>query len=416
MFIRNGVSNMKLLKKKNLLLHVLNTLFLLSLPMMPIFTRNGYYSLGLIVGAITFIICLRKGFKLSSFEKMEIVFTICILASLLYSYNLNSSIEVLTKNIRIVIFASAAIRMTFIINREIKISIYTIGKYFVIGTLLISIYIYFAEFGMRRINNRYGEIVFSKEYGTYITYSYNLIISMCMLIYNQFYNCKNNKQNMQNIIIIFVIGYFTLISGTRKAVVIPIIFAIMIMASKNRKNIIKLIKYGILFSVFIILIYNIIMNVDSLYSIIGHRMESLLLGTSSVQDNSMIERKLMREYAWQLFLQKPIIGNGAGTFRDFFVNISGKYLYSHNNHLELLSSLGLIGYSVFYGWIFFILCKLYSLIRKGDNISIGLFSFIIIQVILDYGTVSYNNEQYILIYSLAAFYCHKKQFINKTLI
>ena len=79
------------------------------------------------------------------------------------------------------------------------------------------------------------------------------------------------------------------------------------------------------------------MNVDSLYSIIGHRMESLLLGTSSVQDNSMIERELMREYAWQLFLQKPIIGNGAGTFRDFFVNISGKYLYSHNNHLELLT-------------------------------------------------------------------------------
>lgn len=416
MFMRNGVSNLKLIKKKNLLLHILNTLFLLSLPMMPIFTRKGYYILGLLVGAITFIIYLRKGFKLSSFEKMEIVFTICILASLLYSYNLNSSIEVLTKNIRIVIFASVAIRMTFIINRDVKVSIYTIGKCFVIGTLLISIYIYFAEFGMRRINNRYGEIVFSKEYGTYITYSYNLIISMCMLIYNQFYNCKNNKEKIQNIIIIFVIGYFTLISGTRKAVVIPIIFAIMIIASKNRKNIIKLIKYGILFSVFIILIYNIIMNVDSLYSIIGHRMESLLLGTSSVQDNSMIERELMREYAWQLFLQKPIIGNGAGTFRDFFVNISGKYLYSHNNHLELLSSLGLIGYSVFYGWIFFILCKLYSLIRKGDNISIGLFSFIIIQVILDYGTVSYNNEQYILIYSLAAFYCHKKQFINKTLI
>ena len=136
MFMRNGVSNLKLIKKKNLLLHILNTLFLLSLPMMPIFTRKGYYILGLLVGAITFIIYLRKGFKLSYFEKMEIVFTICILASLLYSYNLNSSIEVLTKNIRIVIFASVAIRMTFIINRDVKVSIYTIGKCFVIGTYL----------------------------------------------------------------------------------------------------------------------------------------------------------------------------------------------------------------------------------------------------------------------------------------
>lgn len=407
---------MKLIMKKNLLLNILSILFLLSLPMMPMFTRKGYYILGLLTAFYIFIISLKNGFKLSSFEKMEIIFTIYILMSILYSYNINSSIEVLTKNIRIIIFASVSIRMIFILNKDIKRTMYIIGKYFVIGTLFISIYIFFAEFGIRRINNRYGEIVFSKEYGTYITYSYNLIISICMLIFNYFFNCRNSKSKIRTIILITIIGYFILISGTRKALVMPIIFVLMMIAFKSRKNMFNIIKYGAIASVFIIIIYNIIMNTENLYNIIGYRMESLLSFTAKVKDNSMIERALMREYAWRLFLDSPLIGNGAGTFRDFFVIISGKYLYSHNNHLELLSTLGVIGYSIFYGWIIFILCKLYIMITKGDKIAIGLLSFIFIQVILDYGTVSYNSEQYILIYSLAGFYCYNNNIQKEKLL
>ena len=150
------------------------------------------------------------------------------------------------------------------------------------------------------------------------------------------------------------------------------------------------------------------MEVDIFYNFIGYRMESLISFNSSMQDNSMIERSLMRHYSWELFLEKPLLGHGAGTFRDYFVQISGKYLYSHNNHLEILSTLGIIGYVVFYGGLINILLKLYKLIIKGDKISIGFFSFILIQMFLDYGTVSYNNEQYILIYCLAAMYSHWK--------
>lgn len=399
---------MKLIKKNNLLLNILNALFMLSLPMMPIFTRKGYYTLGLIVVFFSFLIFIRKKSSLTSFEKMEIAFTMCIIGSILYSYNVDSSIEVLVKNIRVVLFSIATVRLSFVLNKSIDISAYKIGKYFVMGTVIISIYILFAEVGVRRVNNRYGEIVFSKEYGEYITYSYNLIISMCFIIYNYIFNCKTKKEKIITFLLANMTFIFILLSGTRKAIIIPIMFAIMIAFIKERQNALKIIKYSTIFLLVLVFIYYIIMEVDIFYNFIGYRMESLISFNSSMQDNSMIERSLMRHYSWELFLEKPLLGHGAGTFRDYFVQISGKYLYSHNNHLEILSTLGIIGYVVFYGGLINILLKLYKLIIKGDKISIGFFSFILIQMFLDYGTVSYNNEQYILIYCLAAMYSHWK--------
>ncbi|WP_291652700.1 O-antigen ligase family protein [Clostridium sp.] len=406
---------MKLIKKKNLILNILNILFILSLPMMPLFTRNGYYTLGLIIVFFSFLIFIRNKIYLTSFEKMEIVFTICIIGSILYSYNIGSSIDVLTKNIRIVLFSIATVRLSFILNKNIDISVYKVGKYFVIGTVIISIYIFFAEFGVRRINNRYGEIVFSKEYGTYITYSYNLIISICFIIYSYIFNCKIKKEKIKTFLLGSLIFIFILLSGTRKAMIIPILFAIMITFINARQNAIKIIKYVIISLIVLIIIYYTIMNVEIFYNFIGYRIESLLAVNSSIKDNSMMERILMRDYAWELFLRNPVLGHGAGTFRDYFIQISGKYLYSHNNHLEILSGLGIIGYIVFYGWLINILSNLYKLIKEGDEISIGFFSFILIQIFLDYGTVSYNSEQYILIYCLAAmyYYCKKRYILIK---
>lgn len=115
-------------------------------------------------------------------------------------------------------------------------------------------------------------------------------------------------------------------------------------------------------------------------------MTNLFSNEGKVDNSSMIRLTLV-EYGWQMFIKKPITGYGIGSFRQYFI------LYSHNNFIELVFGVGLVGLFIYYNIYRFILNKLFKNWRQ--NVFIIYFVFTLL--IMDLGYVSYENKMNMLI-------------------
>ena len=75
--------------------------------------------------------------------------------------------------------------------------------------------------------------------------------------------------------------------------------------------------------------------------------------------------------------------------------------YCHNNQLELLSTLGIIGFIIYYSIYAMILIRSFKNLKKERNIdNILPFIFIITLIVFEYGIVSYYRFEYIPIICL----------------
>lgn len=80
----------------------------------------------------------------------------------------------------------------------------------------------------------------------------------------------------------------------------------------------------------------------------------------------------------------------------YFGDKYGRYLYSHNNYTEILSSLGIIGFVIYYGWYLNELMKYKNIRNRECDMWKFTLLFIIVTLILDYGTVSFDKIHYLL--------------------
>ncbi len=112
-------------------------------------------------------------------------------------------------------------------------------------------------------------------------------------------------------------------------------------------------------------------------------------GNEGMGDDSTIERKKLIEGGLDLYFSNPIIGVGINNFRVFFEK------YAHNNFIELLVGVGIIGATIFYS-IYIVILKE---IKKMQNSVIKRYFFAMILVLLfmDFTTVSYFDKLVILI-------------------
>lgn len=99
------------------------------------------------------------------------------------------------------------------------------------------------------------------------------------------------------------------------------------------------------------LVFAFIMTNDVAYEIIGSRFKSFfeIMGgeSSSINENSYFERQRLAELAIQLFLDHPLLGVGIDAYASFAAQ-SIRDTFSHNDYLQLLSCVGVIGCALYY--------------------------------------------------------------------
>ena len=196
------------------------------------------------------------------------------------------------------------------------------------------------------------------------------------------------------------------LSGSKKALFMAVI-GILVLFLLYQKKVWKLLIYSMFAVVLLVFAYWLIMNVESLYVLIGCRVEGLvraLLYGASRGDASTRERIFLIEMAVEHWLKRPWLGYGIHNFGSVVQYSSYGYinLYSHCNYVELLFGVGVVGTVLYYSifvWII-VLCRK---LQKNINIFKLLLTLIFLVLCLDIGMVSYGDEfmQFIIAFSCA---------------
>ncbi|KOA43941.1 hypothetical protein BAAA27673_08210 [Bifidobacterium animalis subsp. lactis ATCC 27673] len=125
-----------------------------------------------------------------------------------------------------------------------------------------------------------------------------------------------------------------------------------------------------------------IMDTNIGYEILGRRIQSLidiLSGQPSVtNENSYFERERLYELAVQIWQSSPIFGTGMDTYAHYAA-ISIRDTFSHNDYLQILSGVGLIGFAMYYGQHAYLAVKMVKKVR-GPALAFSL--TLLVQILL----------------------------------
>lgn len=219
---------------------------------------------------------------------------------------------------------------------------------------------------------------------------------------------SNATSNLNAISALFCI-YFMKKSKKKIFPVISLVFAIFIIIICESKQGMIAMVMGILLTIYlkgnlrkkfntiiiaiivVIVLWELLMNVPSLYEIIGYRFEGFLgIGHAVSKDGSTLNRNHLLKQAFDVWLSHPFVGVGFNNFPVVQTVHSG-YYYAHNNYLELLADLGIVGFFCFYmNYIRILRVK----IDKSVPMQVLLKSLFFMLAFIDLAVVSYQDLRY----------------------
>lgn len=213
-----------------------------------------------------------------------------------------------------------------------------------------------------------------------------------LMAFYEFYS--KNKKGYFLLVALFMI--FIILSSSRKAMFAALAGPLMfVVFSTYKKN--YLLNIITVFSL-VALVFLFIMTDESAYNAIGKRIDSMFNfwfeNRTHKVDNSLYMRSYYIELAKEMFAESPIFGKGMGNFAKIIDNV---YMldgvYSHNNFWQILSELGIIGFTVYYSMYFYIIIRLAkgAFVNKS-RMSLLFFIFMVLLLIIETGLVNYNSK------------------------
>ena len=217
------------------------------------------------------------------------------------------------------------------------------------------------------------------------------VIGMLLALFLQ----KKHPIMYKAVLLLFLI--ISLFSGSRKALGMAIMGIFIYYALKNR-GLKSLLNIGIAAIVSLILLY-LVLNDSVLYELMGWRIMTILnkytifgniKSIGYVRSTYSLEE---RQYAMKMFYQKPLLGWGGDGFRTQMSAIGYSHVtYSHCNYTELLSTLGIVGFLLYYIFEFAILIKSFIQFRRdGNTMYLMAFTIILVNIFAEFFYVSYYS-------------------------
>lgn len=206
---------------------------------------------------------------------------------------------------------------------------------------------------------------------------------------------KNIVLRIFSLLSLLLILYLMALSGGRKTIIALVACTLYFIWKKGGNSILKKTIAIVAICLTMYLILYLMMNVQWIYDVIGYRFDGLLgfldgTGKSNVSSDEL--RKKMIEIGLQGWTERPIFGHGLDSFKFLNQKITGRMFYSHNNYVEMLYDFGLVGFVLYYSFIYKIYKRLTSLPEDYKIYSILGVGIIIELLLFDIGGVSYYTH------------------------
>ena len=245
----------------------------------------------------------------------------------------------------------------------------------------------------------------------------------------QYYTYENNNRNTIGIILGMGVMYMMHLGCTKRKIwFLPMIIAVVLsLLTGSRKAILIIAAGGVLYTylyakycmrkkakgvlVFFFVILLVITliyacyNHPALYNILGHRIDGFIamLTGDGGQEASAVERASMISKAFEMFMEKPLLGWGI----EGFARYSGFGVYSHNNYMETLVSFGIFGFFLMYGGKIMLLMLQAQAMKRSLSIQrsalcVVIFVLMVTALIIDFAAVTMNGVVSNLPFALSA--------------
>ncbi|MBG9814564.1 hypothetical protein ABD68_24320 [Bacillus endophyticus] len=323
---------------------------------------------------INFLVNRRK-FVLNYFFIAYLLFIILCLVSSFYAINQVAAIKKVVTLVQI--YALMFSLVNYIDSFE---KLTTFMKCFVYSGFISSIYILLtSDFSQV---SRFGE-----ELGNVNAIGMIIGISTVFCFY---FILEERKYLYIPILLIDIV--VILLTGSRKSLLFILLTIIILLVSKEGNGIGGKFK-AVLGSIIVVTLgLYLIYNVPLFYEIMGSRVENLLsfVFGNGTPEGSVNTRADMIEAGINWFKDNPFIGYGIDNYRFLYGGLTGWTTYSHNNFIELLVGIGLIGFSLYYLSSVLVLGSL----KKASKLKYKMLSYSFAAIIIGYIVLSVGMVYY----------------------
>jgi len=198
--------------------------------------------------------------------------------------------------------------------------------------------------------------------------------------------------------------FIVIVTQSRKGFVFALIMLVVSFYEMGKKN--NIYKYVasviVIFGVIMILIFN---ENGVQLDVMDRMADSISYIETGVGDSSTKWRVSFAELGLKVFFEKPIFGVGLDSFRDVVGRVYNSEHYSHNNYIELLAGLGIIGFVLYYSVFVLVIKQLW--IKKTIYYD---YVFIFALLLIDMANVMYFYRLY---WVLILYYVYMVIYENK---
>ena len=244
-------------------------------------------------------------------------------------------------------------------------------------------------------------------------------ISCTLAIYFYKFDKKLKKKYLMLILAILFM-FVILLTASRKSLILPIVvYAIFKLVDGNNKRLI--LNIIVIFMISAIAVWAVL-NIPILYDMIGYRVDGMMngfIGEEEDMDESTHTRMQLIELGMMYFPERPWFGYGICNFRALYESYfpGRNALYAHNNYIELLVDLGVVGLVLYYIFYLYLIVKLYEFAKKyHDSLALLFFAIIITLVVIQYGFVAFYSPFNNIFLTIATCYALTKTNMSKQLL
>lgn len=182
-------------------------------------------------------------------------------------------------------------------------------------------------------------------------------------------------------------GFLVLASGSRTGVLMTIIGIFILVIGSSQKK--KLLKFLAVLPITVIAVYYLL-KMPIFAHILKRFTEVKTVMQGGTADGLMRKNLIIWGLGW--FLKKPFWGYGLANYGYLLQGLIGVNVYAHNNFVELLVDIGLIGATFYYSMHIYSIFHLHKFSTKDNGEAIVLLSLIIAWTLTEVSSVHYLDK------------------------
>ena len=213
-----------------------------------------------------------------------------------------------------------------------------------------------------------------------------------------------SKKKPWHLLCLILCGFVSLGTGSNKALLVIVLGCLLVMLfdSYSSGSLVSLVRF--LLGISLVVGAFLFLLQLPIFETINTRFQDLIqayLGNSQA-DNSIRTRNALVVAGLAQFFEAPLLGIGINNGSVVAMQTVGHDYYLHNNYVELLVDVGIIGTALFYALPIASLIVCLRKVRNGNSDAIVVVAVMLAWLIVQWGYVAYYSKPTYLYYALFA--------------